>query len=778
MIEQGRNPDDPNAAARGFAAGMVGFPAATRLARGAARAAGRGVDTGGGALATFGSVPNQPNPAVAQIAQQIVNRRGPTATGQASPVNARRLAAGIQRAQQAGKNTPNPVPGLPAPLPNATPSWWDWAQTWRYGVGLFGQLSTGLMQLGGGLGEVALGAPTEALRQGVIRGHPEHLPLIAWEGLKSLPAGAASGGRTVMGKVPDTILQSSDYRPPLSGKLAPGSAAQKTALALETPGRIATQAPDALWYEVFYRTGIAQAAAEAAQKQIGSTPSLIGSGVGAVTSGAYGAATAPEDYTPGERIGRALAFGAGGALVGRGVGNMNPRSFRLQQDLIKNPTPEIIARAHELAQGATYKGDLGALGTIGEIIIKGPSASMVSGLPPQAQRVFSVYREIASHFMPVYHTVARITEGGLGYVPGVGMLPPEKIGLAAKPVAMNERAAKQATGLMFTMGLLGYAASGGLRGPGPKDPDVLQEMRDTGYETNTVNIGGYWVQNAHLGRLGTILNTVGAINDAMLYGDGKDTWTDITESDPYFKKRIDILANQLGRAYSDYPTADALKSIMKLGSDPVTALSELAGETAAQYVPGMARTVATATDPKARRPDKDKEGNPLDIAVDTFKQRGGIGRQDLPAATNRLGEDVENQRRGWAAIFPRVGADRPDAVIQSFIDNKVEIPKRRDKLTIDGMEIPLPPPRQREWQRYMGEYLRKEVPKTLRSAFWNRPTTTLGDRGDELRDLVKEATEEASGRLEDAIPKAELDRLLKEAERRESKRRGEPVPTR
>lgn len=60
VIEQGRNPDeDPRtAAARGFAAGAVGFPLAARAARGIAGRAGASPTRGGGALSTLGMIPD------------------------------------------------------------------------------------------------------------------------------------------------------------------------------------------------------------------------------------------------------------------------------------------------------------------------------------------------------------------------------------------------------------------------------------------------------------------------------------------------------------------------------------------------------------------------------------------------------------------------------------------------------------------------------------------------------------------------------------------------
>lgn len=75
VVEQARNPDeDPRTAAgRGFLVGAAGFPAATRLARGAARLAGAAPDAGGGARATFGALPpNDPLNVVSKRVAKLV----------------------------------------------------------------------------------------------------------------------------------------------------------------------------------------------------------------------------------------------------------------------------------------------------------------------------------------------------------------------------------------------------------------------------------------------------------------------------------------------------------------------------------------------------------------------------------------------------------------------------------------------------------------------------------------------------------------------------------
>ena len=678
----------------GFAAGAVGFPAATRLARGAARLAGAATDAGGGALSTFGALPSKINPQqVRQLAQQIATQAD--TPGTSVPPTARRIAAGIQRAAKRQPNpqplAANPVPGLPAPPPNAPPSWWDIAQAWRYGVGLFGQVSTALMQTAGGLAEVGLGAPAELVRQAVIRGHPEHVPLIIGEALKSVPAGMKAGAETVRGKIPATIMAGTDYRPATSDRMTPGSLGRKAVFAVETPGRVATQAPDSLWYEVFYRTGLAQAAAEVAQETVGSSGArqLTGSAVGAAGGGAYGAATAPEDATPGQRLARGLAFAGGGALVGRGVANMSRASVREQARLIANPTPEMIQRAHQFAQDSTYKGDLGTiLGSLETALRGGPQAS-------------EKRKAIGSILMPVYHTIARIHEGALEYTPVIGMLPLEKAGLAAKGRPPDQKLAQQAVGVALVGSAMTYAASGGIRGPGPTDPDKRQMMADQGHTFNATNIGGYWVPNAYFGRAGPILNEIGALNDAVLYHDtSKGKF-----SEQSLEKQSEVMLKNVLRGLADYPAAEAFSTIARLFDDPFTALAEFAGSTASTFSPAAIRAYATANDPKQRRPDRGEDVPALQTAQDTFAQRSGIGRQSLPVAQNRLGQEIENPRQGWSVLLPRVGQDKANEIEAAFLEVGVDLGKPPTRVTIKGKPAKLSPAEQREYQRYMGEYI-------------------------------------------------------------------------
>ena len=668
--------------------------------------------TGGeaGTLAQEGA-PAPPARPLEEVVRDIVGDGASRPASVESPpgLNIRRLARGIQLAAA----NPSPqigLPGFPAPPPQARPSWWDLAQTWRYSMGLFGQLSTALMQGLGGVAEVGLGAPSELIRQAVLRGHPEHVPLIIGEALKSIPRGAKEFGTTAAGRVPETIMAGSDYRPPLSDQLSGG--ARTAARIIETPGRVATQAPDAFWYEVFYRTGLAQAAAEQAQR--------------------------------------------------RGASRLDPvGSYRMQQELIANPTADMIARAHEFAQSSTYKGELGSVAKAIGKVFRGPE-NPTSGLG-------KAWKEVGSFLMPVYHTIARIHEGALEYVPGIGALPLEAAGLAAKGRPLDQKIAQQVVGMAVAGSMLAYAASGNVRGPGPNDSEKLKQMRDQGYEPNTTKVGDYWVPNAYFGRFGPILNTIGAMNDAMLYGDGAEQWNGAR-----FDRQVRMVAKNFGRAFNDYPTAQAVSTLIKIKDDPVGALAEFAGGTAAQFVPAAYRSYATATDERVRRPERGKDVPPEQRFADTFAQRSGIGRQSLPEAQDVLGRPVVNQRQGTNVLFPRVGSDRPDAVIDAFQRGGVDIPKPDDSISIRNMvpesqrppgspssfSVALTPEEQREWNTLRGQELIKQANILLARRGWAEKPQA--QRQADLKLALEAARRAADGAMQQKLGTSEVNKRIRD----------------
>jgi hypothetical protein len=111
------------------------------------------------------------------------------------------------------------------------------------------------------------------------------------------------------------------------------------------------------------------------------------------------------------------------------------------------------------------------------------------------------------------------------------------------------------------------------------------------------------------------------------------------------------------------------------------------------------------TEDKVHRPERDPDKPFLQNVADTFTQRSGIGRESLPVAQDVLGRDVENQRQGAAALFPRMGQDKRDPIINAFLDPAVgvDIGRPPTSFTEEGVKIDMTPAQQRAYQRYMGD---------------------------------------------------------------------------
>lgn len=715
-----------------------------------ARAAGRATSAGDAAVRALAENAPDPEEAAAVVRRATeVPMTGRHTDGQHA---VRNVARNVKKQMDAG--VPPEHPDAPMAPPDPPPDWWDHAENWRYNVGLFAQASTALVQALGGVFSAVGGGAAEALRLGALRGQGEALPLILAEALQGAGQGVMAAGRTVLGKVPKAIEEGSDYTPSLHVREMAAGRPGRAALAwtVGLPGRTATQAPDAFWNEIFYRAGIAQAAADEARRQLGggsSVRGIAGAGLGATA----GYETTPEDASPWERAARTL----GGAVVGGSVASLGPRSLeraRLTRELIQNPTPEILAEAERLAREATYKGEPGA-------ILGAPKAAgraVAEKVPSEGVR--RALGSAGSFLMPVYNTIARIHERGLEYAPAVGLAPLERAGLAPKDAARgaDRRLGQQAVGLALGASALAYAAEGGIRGPGPADRNENQAMRDLGYTTNTTNVLGYWVPNSWFGEFGPYLNAVGAINDARLYDHGGKDFDELR----WFQQGK-ALADNFARAFRDYPALDTAASVVKLTQDPVGELGALAGEIAAQYVPGPIKTAATWRDPLARTTTRGAEVPPEQRLTETVKQRSGLYRQDLPAAQDILGRDVPNPRQGPAALAPNIRGEREDPIIQAYLDADVTIGDPPKELTIAGLKAgtrgpALTPDEQRRWNTLRGEGIIRRTQAMVADP--NFQAAPLEARRKSLEKARAEAAEEAHARLRPEIGVDEINRRL------------------
>jgi hypothetical protein len=283
-------------------------------------------------------------------------------------------------------------------------------------------------------------------------------------------------------------------------------------------------------------------------------------------------------------------------------------------------------------------------------------------------------------------------------------------------------------------------------------------MRDEGYETNTINVGGYWLPTAFLGRAAPLINAAGAINDTVLYDKAGKKFGELTTAE-----QIERIAMSVGRGLKDYPLMDSLATVDNLRAHPGDTIAALLGETAAQYSPAILRTIQASKDPYVRRGERYPDIPFSQRVVETFKARSGIGREDLPRAQDILGRDVVNPRQGAAAFGPRVGQDRPDPIIQAYLDADVAIGDPPRQISIGELNARYDPPEmtpeeRRRWNTLRGDAIIRQVTPLLEKAAW--ATATPEEKTKALEQRRADAAAYAHRTLRAEIGDAELKRRM------------------
>lgn len=412
--------------------------------------------------------------------------------------------------------------------------------------------------------------------------------------------------------------------------------------------------------------------------------------------------------------------------------------------LAQNPgqVDDIIKAGEQYADRQTFRDQLGTVG-------KGASALAGRNVPV-----------VGNLITPFFNTPWNM---------GVTLAERTPLGAIMNRQKGFDKAYDAVVGSALVAGLaFGPVAAGKVTGSGPDDPEKRAMMQTNGWKPYHTLIGDTYIPNRVFGIYGKLLNAAGDVHDALAYQkkdgnasemlqDGGKRFARLLKEEPYLQGMADLMAMLTGEGGA---------SVESYGASVASRLVPYAA---------TARTVGTAVDTKERTTDRTKDVGMLENASQRTQSSLGA-RQGLPVAQDTLGREKENPTPGIWSVLPRTSQRKADPVIQAFEQAGVDIPFPRSTITIDGLDVPLTPAQQRKWQTYMGEYLLKEVPKTTKSQFWNRPTTTVGDRSDELRDLLKEASEDASERIQSDIGARQINQLIREAERKEAQKRGEPVP--
>jgi len=535
------------------------------------------------------------------------------------------------------------------------PNLWEVLQGTRFSWGMLGNFSTGLVNAAGAPVEVAMGLPAEALRMGVMRGRP--LPVVneAIELAGGLRDGARQLLATALGEIPPSVRNAPDFRPPLAermtgtmGRAGNVDIGAVVGEAIDLPGRITSQAPDAFWRPVLLQWGRAREAAN--------------------------------------------------IVAENGVSKLDPAAqWRELQRLKNNPTlaesQRMTDAAQKWADEMGYKGDEGYWEGVAKGIFR-PRGRITTSADPVAQQV---HEALGSFVMPFLGSVWKLHKLAATRVPGAGFV-------ANRSLPLDEKLSRQLIGGATIYMLADYAAQGMITGPGPSDPDEAAIVNQRMPKNSTYVPGAGWVSNDTFGSAGPYLNAIGGYYDSRRYQTDKEKATPGKGDESALKYVL--------RGFERFPVAQAAQSVIAMVESPIKGTSDMLANAASSFAPAPYRSYQASQDPYARTVDREAgmdQGGAGALAEQT-RQRvisrvgyvPGLGaREDLQPALDRFGRPVENERQGAAAFLPRVSNPKPDQLAEVF--TRAGIEPGMPPSEIDN--IPLTTEQKREWLRVRGEWL-------------------------------------------------------------------------
>jgi hypothetical protein len=345
--------------------------------------------------------------------------------------------------------------------------------------------------------------------------------------------------------------------------------------------------------------------------------------------------------------------------------------------LLENPTTRSTSdnARRVVAAGEAHADDMAYRGKAGPV---------ASWLGEQARRD-DLVGVAATLMAPFARISTKVLARGGRLIPGVGLLPGIR---AERPF---HAAYDQAMGGAAALALWQLANRGALTGSGPADPERRDEMVSQGWQPHSIYVGGHYLPTRWAGRMQGLLDAVGELHDAVSYGKRDAGWQDLASD--AVKRGTQIVTDQAGLS--------GLLDLHDVLDGGLKRLPAYAAQQATRFVPyaGILRSVANATDPAARRSERD---NPLAaFGQELATPFPGLRQLAVPERQDVLGRTLPNPARGLAVA-------RPDPAIGLFEGSGYDIPAPPTTLTVGKVSgVPLGASEQRRWQAIRGEMLKQ-----------------------------------------------------------------------
>lgn len=310
----------------------------------------------------------------------------------------------------------------------------------------------------------------------------------------------------------------------------------------------------------------------------------------------------------------------------------SPEYLAVMEELTANLPDDIHKDAIDFSKYVTFKTDMGDVGKfINKMRAKHPSLYAV---------------------LPFVKTPINIWKWGANRTPGLANLMKEHNDAvnSGDPVQQQLADARVTTGSLIWISALSIAAGGFITGPGPSDPDEREKLRATGWQPNSLKVGGTYIALDRVDPLSFLLTTAAALNDAVY---------DLDE-----ENASSLYTAALGASISALSNRTYLESVIdtfEMLKDPERHLEGYLGRRATMLIPmGAAfREARRQTDPVQRE---------VESIFDAVLNNLPGFSEALPVRRNYLGERIEVENLGGlSAINPfAVSFDADDVVAEEI----------------------------------------------------------------------------------------------------------------
>jgi cell wall-associated NlpC family hydrolase len=676
-------------------------------------------------------------------------------------------ASGVGKALAAAKAEapaiPSPYPSYPAPPPAPA------AAQPQAGTDML----NGLIQMAKARGmdtsafeaEVAKMAPAEVPAAAVSRPHPGPGAPLPPEVPPAPPPGSLPAE---VGAVPPSTptggAQPWDYLRALRvGSLAGGvqtmshillNAPLQTAFKLVSDAPLSLRAPETIPLEFMGAwQGFRGWAAKAASAPMGE-PAKIAQSIGgplgtAVETGLLGLVkTHPVIQDAARQIGSGMELWrlAGLDASGAGLQRFSGPWWTHVQQMVAEPSEAMTA-------AATRAGDTfsltGPMGQTGEAFAKLKGNShMVDFVMP----FFNIGYHVASQGIErspigLLGTGFDVARGALGHGPyAAGAL-----GEGVTPLAQRFRNNLVGTGLAIEA--FHQAAQGNITGNGPDDPGLKADLTATGWQPDSIRIGGRYFPLHVLGPQGWALSEAANLYESTHTSDQGG----VAKPNADLQGQLGSYVSRMAQYGSNETFLSSIARVLQAAASTAQgqkmAESEIAS-TLGSLVPqgALFANAAASMDPYNRKPTSG------DIGA-TIQSRIPGMRQDLPLRLTPTGQPEPNAQQGLGILLPRSSLVNPDPVISAMGQAGIGAPTVPKTVSVTSKyQMDLTPQEQEQWQELRGKALNEQLKDAVADPDWK--SLPIEKRRALIQKAGVNASDIARKQLLDTMPDADIEKRI------------------